>query len=295
MGDDNVATPDGLTPELIDAWTRHARESARQLQVRQPSDTAIERDLLSFFRNGEELARDYFDKLPTHAALAAAAPAEDLAKALVAFDAQPRLHPEVHESDGTGMRYYDKRKFRNWGQTVANRPQLTFLPRTKQPGCAASSNGRARKATDGPRRRLPPHVATDLYSADGQCSSRCCRSTCRRDAARALEPDMDAASEWGLQGIALVGSVIENGVHEGAVPDRRGHDQRASSAAWCLDDRGGRWQRTLSAERRDGGDHLRPAATRWSVTAQAGSNATLSDLVHAIEFVNANRRVAGCR
>ena len=279
MGDDNVATADAVTPELIDAWTRHARESAQQLQARQPSDTAIERDLLSFFRNTKEL-NDYFDKLPTHAALAAAAPAEDLAKALVAFDAQPRLHPEVHESDGTGMRYYDKRKFRNWGQTVANRPQLTFVPRTKQGLCNLVSWAKARNQTV--RAAGYRHTWGDLYSDDGQIlvSMLPLRFV---EELPAFEPKLDPANE--LQGIEIVGTVNENGVQK-ALCRIGAATTNEMFREWCIGNRKDDWRWTI------------PFNVIMVEITYGGSNApichgagrqstTLSDLVTSIEFVNA--------
>ena len=189
--------------------------------------------------------------------------------------------PAVREAGGRPIRCLRAEPFRNWGLTVAHTPALTFLPRTKAGLCNLVRWARAEGKTV--RAAGYRHTWSDLYSAPGQVLV----SMLPLDVVETLpapEPDIDAASEF--QGIELVGAVVETGVTKALCKIGAGTTNE-QFRRWCLAEQGGRWQWTLPlnvvmVEITYGGSNA-------SISHGAGwRNATLSDLVHAIEFVNAN-------
>lgn len=187
----------------------------------------------------------------------------------------------VVERDGKPVEVYLQRRFRNWGRTVDHQPACTFVPRTVQGVCNivkwAKANQRRVRAA-GYR-----HTWTNLYGADGEVLV----SMLPLDVAEELpakHPDIDPASD--LQGIKIVGTIQENGVTK-ALCRIGASTSNEQFRRWCLDEAGGNWQWTV------------PFNVIMVEITYGGSNApichgggwkheTLSDLVTAIEFVNAN-------
>jgi hypothetical protein len=127
------------------------------------------------------------------------------------------------------------------------------------------------------------HTWTQLYGADNEVLI----SMLPLDVAEELpakHPAIDRSSD--LQGIRIVGTVEENGVTK-ALCRIGAATSNEQFRRWCLDSEGGKWQWTLPlnvimVEITYGGSNA-------PICHGAGwKNETLSDLVTAIEFVNAN-------
>ena len=279
MGDEADVTGAAAKSELVAAWTQHARQAAERFQQSHPSRTAIARDLLAFFRDSGELG-NFFDDLGQQAddlakkfGGAVIGVADDL-RATDVFDVKRLLHDEVLEADGTGMRYYEKRPFANWGETIKNRPQPTFVPRTKQGlrnlvKWATSQNKTVRAS--GYR-----HTWGNFYSEDDQIlvSMLPLRFV---EELPAFEAKLDPENE--LQGIQIVDA--QKGLCRiGAATTNEMFRE------WCLGRGKDDWVWTLPfnvimVEITYGGSNAPIChGGGWKTT-------TLSDLVASIEFVNA--------
>jgi hypothetical protein len=193
-------------------------------------------------------------------------------------------HAEVLEADGMGMSCVPGAVFQNWGMTVRNTPELTFIPRTvagvQNVVKWAAARGRSVRAS-GYR-----HSWGDLYSADGQVLVSMLPLAQVEDLP-ASEPGIDPGNE--LQGIRIVGTVVEDGVTR-ALCRIGAATTNEQFRRWCLSDEGGAWQWTvplnvIMVEITWGGSNA-------PVCHGAGwRNRTLSDLVAEIEFVNARGEV----
>lgn len=188
-----------------------------------------------------------------------------------------RPHPEVRESDGSGVLYH-RLPFKNWGRTVKNTPALTFIPRTRAGVCNivrwARDNG---KRVRGAGYR---HTWGDLFAENDQVLI----SSLPLDDVEQLpapEPAIDPANE--LQGISLVGATADGK----ALCKIGAATTNEQFRRWCLDTGGGNWHWTIPL-------NVIMVEITWG-----GSNApichgagirhkTLSDLVTEVEFVNAN-------
>lgn len=190
-----------------------------------------------------------------------------------------KRHDIVKEKDGAGMLYHNL-VFENWGRTVKNTPDITFVPKTKAGLCnlvkwATAQQKRVRAA--GYR-----HTWGDLYSNNGQVLV----SMLPLDVVTVLparEPGIDPNNE--LQGIQVVGTLVENGVNK-ALCKIGAATTNEQFRRWCLDPQGGNLQWTIPlnvimVEITWGGSNA-------TICHGAGwRNQTLSDLVAEIEFVNA--------
>ena len=189
-------------------------------------------------------------------------------------------HPDVREADGRPVQYLDEAEFRNWGRTVRNTPSVTFVPRTKHGVCevvkwASARDKRVRAA--GYR-----HSWSDSYASDGEVLI----SVLPVDQVENLpasHPPMDPNNE--LQGIELVGTVLEEGVTKALC--RIGAATTSDQfRQWCLDEAGGNWEWTVPL-------NVIMVEITWGGSAAqichgAGSrHKTISDLVAEVEFVNA--------
>jgi hypothetical protein len=189
-------------------------------------------------------------------------------------------HSELRESDGSPMWCVEREPFQNWGRTVSNTPALTVVPRTKG-GVGnvvrwASANGRTVRAA-GYR-----HSWSDVFSSDDQVLVSML-PLYDVEHLPASEPAIDPGNE--LQGIELVGTVIEEGITKGLC--RIGAaTTNEQFRRWCTDAHGGAWAWTIAL-------NVVMVEITWG-----GSNApichgagrthpTLSDLVTEIELVNA--------
>ncbi len=187
--------------------------------------------------------------------------------------------PGVVESNGTPVLCFAAASFSNWGRTVQNTPAITAVPKTKTGVCNlvkwATANGKSVRAS-GYR-----HTWGDLYSGDGEVLI----STLPLDVVEDLpasEPPIDPSDE--LQGITVVGTIKEGGVTKALCKIGAGTTNE-QFRRWCLDPNGGAltWTVPLNVimvEITWGGSNA-------PICHGAGlRNATLSDLVAAIEFVN---------
>jgi hypothetical protein len=183
----------------------------------------------------------------------------------------------VREADGTPVLCVPKEPFDNWGLTVHNSPAATFIPTTK----AGVGNVVRWAAQQGLRVRASGyrHTWGEFFSEDDQVLI----SMLPLDVVEGLpaqEPAIDPANE--LQGIELLGSPAPGKVlcKIGAATTNE------QFRRWCLDPAGGnqRWTVPLNVimvEITWGGSNA-------PICHGAGlRNATLSDLVRAVEFVNA--------
>ncbi len=178
------------------------------------------------------------------------------------------------------MRCIDKGVFENWGRTVRNVPALTCFPQTKAGVCNIVSWAASHRKTvrvSGYR-----HTWGDLYSGDGQVLI----SLLPLEVVTELpadEPPIDPHNE--LQGIEVVGTIDERGVTK-ALCKIGVATTNEQFRRWCLDPGGGnlKWTVPLNVimvEITWGGSNA-------PICHGAGlRNQTLSDLVAAIEFVNA--------
>jgi FAD/FMN-containing dehydrogenase len=185
---------------------------------------------------------------------------------------------EVREGDGTPMKCVRDLPFFNWGLSVRNAPAITFLPKTKQGVCnlvkwARSHQKRVRLA--GYR-----HTWSDLYSADDHVLV----SMLPLDVDTIPTPPPPVDPDDQLQGIQICGTIEDNGVTKALcrIGAKTTNEQFRS---WTQREGGGAWTVPLN---------VIMVEITWG-----GSNApichgagrrhrTLSDLVAAIEFVNAN-------
>jgi hypothetical protein len=187
--------------------------------------------------------------------------------------------PEIAEGDGKPMRCAPALPFQNWGRTVANTPATTYIPRTvtgiqNLVKWAAAKGKRVRAA--GYR-----HTWGDLYSDTGDILISLLPLNVVEDLP-SPEPPIDPSDE--LQGIRIVGQVVENGTTK-ALCRIGSATTNEQFRRWCLDSNGGNWSWTLPlnvimVEVTFGGSNA-------PICHGAGwRNQTLSDLVAAIEFVN---------
>jgi hypothetical protein len=187
---------------------------------------------------------------------------------------------EILEGDGSPMRCIDNGVFENWGCTVRNVPALTCFPHTKAGVCnivtwAASHQKTVR--VSGYR-----HTWSDLYSGDGEVLISLLPLRVVSELP-AEEPPIDPHNE--LQGIEVVGTIDESGVTK-ALCKIGAATTNEQFRRWCLDSGGGnlKWTVPLNVimvEITWGGSNA-------PICHGAGlRNRTLSDLVAAIEFVNA--------
>jgi hypothetical protein len=185
-------------------------------------------------------------------------------------------HAEVKEHDGSGVLYHQL-VFQNWGRTVKNTPAITFIPKTKEGVCnivrwAKANDKRVRAA--GYR-----HTWGDLYSEDNQVLISSL-SLDIVDQLPAKEPAIDPNNE--LQGIEIVGRNADGK----ALCKIGAATTNEQFRRWCLDPNGGNWNWTvplnvIMVEITWGGSNA-------PICHGAGSrHKTLSDLVTAVEFVNA--------
>ena len=231
--------------------------------------------------------RSHFDALPeaiqaqTVAPRAPAPGVSSTAPARASLASAWTTMPGVVESDGTPVKCLTQEAFQNWGRTVSNLPALTAVP-VSAAGVAnvvqwAAANGKSVRAS-GYR-----HTWADLYSSDGQVLVSMLPLDVVEDLP-ASEPPITTGDS--LQGIAIVGTVVEKGATKalcriGAATTNEQFRQ------WCLDNAGGKGSWTVPL-------NVIMVEITWG-----GSNApichgagrrhqTLSDLVTAVEFVNAN-------
>jgi hypothetical protein len=189
-------------------------------------------------------------------------------------------HPELREGDGRPMQCVGDHAFENWGRTVRNKPALTVVPRTKVGVCNlvrwAAKHGKTVRVS-GYR-----HSWSDVFSADGQVLISLL-PLYDVEHLPAPEPPIDPSNE--LQGIEVVGTVVEDGV-EKALCRIGAATTNEQFRRWCLDPKGGNWTWTVPL-------NVIMVEITWG-----GSNApichgaglrhgTLSDLVTEVEFVNA--------
>ena len=147
--------------------------------------------------------------------------------------------PDIREGDGSAVWLRWQEPFANWGGTVHNVPALTAVPRTVTGtaaliGWAALTHRTVRAA--GYR-----HSWTDLFSADGQVLVSMLPPPTVVDLP-AIDPAIDPRDR--LQGIDLVGTVVEDGVTKALcrVGAATTNDQ---FRLWCLSEQGGNWQWTI--------------------------------------------------
>lgn len=187
--------------------------------------------------------------------------------------------PGVVEADGQPVRLMIGKEFRNWGRTVKNVPAVTAIPKTKVGVCnlvkwAAANDKRVR--VSGYR-----HTWGNLYGADGGVLISLLPLDVVEDLP-ATEPPIDPSDQ--LQGIAVVGTVVENGVEKALCRIGAGTTNE-QFRRWCLDAKGGALQWTVPL-------NVIMVEITWGgsngpICHGAGlRNQTLSDLVAEIEFVN---------
>ena len=121
------------------------------------------------------------------------------------------LHPEVKESDGTFTRIINNLEFKNWGRTVKNTPEVTFLPHSKEAVCNiikwSLQKGYVTVRASGYR-----HTWSDMYSVDGQVLIAMLPLKVTNKIPAPI-PQIDPAND--LMGIEMVGEVQEDGVTKG--------------------------------------------------------------------------------
>jgi len=189
------------------------------------------------------------------------------------------LHPEVKESDGTFTRIIKNLEFQNWGRTVQNRPEVTFLPHSKEAVCNivkwSLQKGYTTVRASGYR-----HTWSDLYSRDGQVLVAML-PLCVTNKLPAPIPSIEKGND--LMGIEMVGEIQEaDGATKGLCKIGAATTNQMFRE-WAVSKVGG-W--TV------------PINVIMSEISWGGSNApichgaglrhqTLSDLVHELELVNA--------
>ena len=188
--------------------------------------------------------------------------------------------PGPLEADGSPVASYVAAEFQNWGQTVTNTPAVTFVPRTKQGVQAIVSWASAQNKTV--RAAGYRHSWSDTFSANGQVLISMLPLDVVEDLP-ASEPPIDPQDQ--LQGIELVGTVVEGGVTK-ALCRIGAATTNEQFRIWCLDATGGdsAWTVPLNVimvEITWGGSNAQ-------ICHGAGvAQPTLSDLVTEVEFVNA--------
>ncbi len=236
-----------LTGEELRAWLR--------------LDPSVAEIVEGHDAEGDEFAHDRF-----HARVR-----EDLARA------EPCADPVILEADGSPMRCL-RGPFRNWGRTVEFEPAVTFVPKTKTGLCnlvkwAASAGKSVRCA--GYR-----HTYSDLYGSSGDVLvSMLDPSVVEK--IPAPEPPIDPADQ--LQGIQVL-EEIDGGRH--ALCRIGAATTNNQFRNWCVDRRGGdtRWTLPLNVIMSE----ITIGGSNATICHGAGwRNRTLSDLVVAVEFVNA--------
>lgn len=258
------------------AWRQHVREIARR-HTKDDAPDMLGDGLLALFDAVPDVKADVRDDV-------AAAPAADhrdfVTGNAMQLAAIGHPCPEILEGDGRPMACMHNASFTNWGQTVTNVPSLTVVPRTKVGVMNvvkwAAANGRRVRAA-GYR-----HTWGDLYSDDGEVLVSLLPVDVAVDLP-ARHPPIDPHNE--LQGIEFVGEVVEGGITKKLCRIGAGTTNE-QFRRWCLDPQGGDWGWTvplnvIMVEITWGGSNA-------PICHGAGrSQRTLSDLVTAIEFVNA--------
>jgi hypothetical protein len=254
------------------AWARHDAEAGPALAEL----SGTEQERLHRAETGQEID-------DPNSSLRRADAVRGRAAALV--EASPEIAPELVEADGQRIKTYHEREFENWGQTVENRPTLTCVPKTRIGVCNivkwATHQGKTVRAA-GYR-----HTWGDFYSADDQVLI----SLLPLDVVEDLpheEPEPDPENE--LQGIEMVGEI-------GSGADRKGLCRIGAATTnemfreWVVADGKGHWKpwtlplNVIMVEITFGGSN-------GPICHGAGRHTqTLSDLVHEIEFVNANGEI----
>src|ERR1700754_1600805 len=148
-------------------------------------------------------------------------------------------HPTLLEGDGSPVQCVVDAKFPNWGRTVSNTPAVTFAPRTKT-GVAnvvgwAAAQGKTVRAS-GYR-----HSWSDVFSADGQVLVSMLPLRDVEDLP-APEPAIDPQDQ--LQGIEVVGTVVEDGVTKALCRIGAGTTNE-QFRRWCTDEQGGNYAWTI--------------------------------------------------
>lgn len=278
---------------FLNAWRTHFLDLVAAHHAAEATSPVLGKRLYDLMQRDPELRR-HFDTLPaelgarlqeaTGGLVAPVARWEshihaDFVNALRETVRRAAPFPQISEGDGTPMRCVGD-PFQNWGRTVANRPALTFIPRTKTGVCnlvkwAATQRNTVRVA--GYR-----HTWSDLYSADDKVLISLLPLGIVENLP-AAEPPMDPDDE--LQGIRIVGTIEEDGVTK-ALCRIGAATTNEQFRNWCLSSSGGAWQWTvplnvIMVEITWGGSNA-------PICHGAGRrNRTLSDLVTSIEFVNA--------
>ncbi len=263
---------------LDQTWAKHFKELVSW--HRAPTATSLFGSHLDrILRSDPKIA----EELASHPALSAA---EDVAEVRW-LDALRRVayasatgFAEIRESDGAPVRCAESAAFENWGRTIRNVPALTCFPRTK----AGVGSIVTWAASHGKRVRVSGyrHTWGDLYSNDGEVLISLLPLAIVADLP-AQEPPIDPDNE--LQGIEVVGTIDEGGVTK-ALCKIGGATTNEQFRRWCLDPHGGglAWTVPLNVimvEITWGGSNA-------PICHGAGwRNETLSDLVAAVEFVNA--------
>jgi len=270
------------THGLAEAWKRHI--GAIAAAHRGEAGAALGASLLAWARQDPAVAA-CLERLPADARERLDAPpamSDDPAdhhgflRAMVKrVRAALRPHPGVLEADGRPVSCIEQ-PFENWGRTVANKPACTFVPRTRA-GVAnivkfAIAQGRRVRAA-GYR-----HTWESLFSADGDYLISLLPLDVVEDLP-ASEPAIDPDNE--LQGIDFVSTVVEAGVEKAvyrigaATTNEQFRRWAVQNQAWTVP------LNVIMVEITWGGSNA-------PICHGAGwKHRTLSDLVVAVEFVNA--------
>ena len=186
-------------------------------------------------------------------------------------------HESISEADGSPVKCLQDALFQNWGRTVENCPALTCLPTTKQGICNIVKWAKKRNKTV--RVAGYRHTWSDLYSNKGQVLI----SMLPLDVVTKLpaeEPLLNPHNE--LMGIEMVGTVEVDGQTKGlckigaATTNEMFRRWAIGTMAWTVP------LNVIMVEISYGGSNA-------PICHGAGiRHETLSDLVHSIEFVNAN-------
>lgn len=271
---------------LVGAWTRHIA-SITAAHCAGAAD-ALEASLLGWVKSDPALAAHLDSLSPAdRQQLQAARPAVPVAGQAAdhrgflgsltqRIRAELRPHSGLLEADGSPVLCLQQAAFENWGRTVANQPAMTFVPRTRV-GVAnivklAAAQGRRVRAS-GYR-----HTWESMFSADGDYLVSLLPLNVVEDLP-ATEPGIDPNNE--LQGITFVNTVLDGGV-EKAVFRIGAATTNEQFRRWAVQ------QQTWTV----------PLNVIMVEITWGGSNApichgagwkhrTLSDLVVAVEFVNA--------
>ena len=191
---------------------------------------------------------------------------------------------EILEGDGTPMQCIDDEIFENWGRTVRNVPALTCFPRTKVGVCNVvtwAASHRKSVRVSGYR-----HTWGDFYSGDGEVLVSLLPLRVVTELP-AEEPPIDPHNE--LQGIEVVGTIDERGGTK-ALCKIGAATTNEQFRRWCLDPVGGnlKWTVPLNVIMLE----ITWGGSNATICHGAGlQHETLSDLVVAIEFVNARGQV----